>query len=151
VNPIDILYSWQAILVACAATGLTQFTKVAIDLVRGYLHPSSGKTMADMAKMGRELRKGTSLANRLIDKLMLPALPILYGRACACIVPARPDAIIEYASSHQISGVGLYAIVAAWGAACGQFADYLFSRAKDAVELFAGSKTSRPADEDNSG
>jgi hypothetical protein len=161
-NPIEIIYSWQALLVACAATGLTQLTKVIIDIGRGHRHAVPTPTVRDMAKVGKELRESREeLFNRVLNRLILPGLPIVYGTACACIVPARPEVIIEYAATHEIAGAGLYLLFAAWGAACGQFADYLFSKAKGAMEVFArsggsSSSSSKPPeadekDEENAG
>jgi hypothetical protein len=64
---------------------------------------------------------------------------VLFGVLCAILVPAHPDVIMAYVSEHHIEGNGATAVFATWGAACGQFADYLFAKAKGAMEVFARS------------
>ena len=140
-NPIEILYSWQAVLVACAATGLTQLVKVIIDVRRGHADPTPTPTVRDMAKVGKDLREGDEILNRIV----LPSLPILFGVLTAVIVPARPDPITSYVTDHHVAGIGAYLIFAAWGAACGQFADYIFVKVKGVMSALAGgARTSSP-------
>lgn len=155
-NPIEVLYSWQALLVACIATAMTQLTKVIIDVVRGHLHVTPTPTVRDAAKVGKGLRESKEeLINRVLNRVVIPGLPVLYGTVCALLVPARPEVIMEYTTTHHVVGVGAQAIFGAWGAACGQFADYLFAKAKGAMEVFMrpGSKSAAPKDpgEENAG
>lgn len=132
-NPLDILYCWQAVLVACAATGMTQLVKVIIDVARGHYNAAPTPTFKDKAAIGKELRKGDAVLNRIV----FPALPILFGVLCAIVVPARPDSITEFITAKAITGTGAMLIYASWGGACGQFADYIFSKVKSVMEALA--------------
>lgn len=145
-NPIEILYSWQAVLVAVAATGITQLVKTVIDIWWGSRAikkgsippppPAKGegpyRTASPPPKpraVGVDLRKRSVIVNRLI----LPMTPIVVGALFAILVPARPDVINTYVETHEV-GWTKYLIFAAWGAACGQFADYLWSKVKSTFD-----------------
>lgn len=123
-NPLELLYSWQAMLVAVAATGITQLVKTLIDVLWG--RSTSPANVAESAKAGAEARKRGILINRFI----LPMTPIFVGAFMAMVVPIRPDPVIAYVVTHGISGVGKFMVYAAWGAACGQFASHLFDKIK---------------------
>ncbi len=107
-GPLELLYSWQAVLCAIACSGVTQLVKTVMDLT-----------------MGAKKRDGS----RVLSKLVLPLMPIVVGGAYAAFVPLRPEVLIEHVTTH-VGGAWQLVAYAAWGGACGQFADYLFSRAK---------------------
>lgn len=155
-NPIEILYSWQAVLVAVAATGCTQLVKTVIDIwwgaraiKNGSLPPPPPKEQGPgpyrtasppPRKVGHDLRKRSVIVNRLV----LPMTPILVGALFAVLVPARPDVINTYVEAHAV-GWTKYLIFAAWGAACGQFADYLWSKVKSTFDTMRSAQPAQAA------
>ena len=128
-NPLELLYSWQALLIAIAATGITQLVKTIIDIAWGHKDTEPTPTMKDAKRVGEALRK----RNLIINRLVLPMTPIWTGALMAILVPIRPEAVMEYVTSQNIEGVGRLLVFAAWGAACGQFADYGFNKVKAAL------------------
>jgi hypothetical protein len=87
--------------------------------------------------VGHDLRKRSVIVNRLV----LPMTPIVVGALFAILVPARPDVINTYVEAHEV-GWAKYLIFAAWGAACGQFADYLWSKVKSTFDTM---RSAQPA------
>lgn len=126
-GPLDSLFCWQALLIALMASGTTQLTKSIIDVVWGLNHETPTPTMADALKLGGALRRNTLIINRLV----LPATPILAGFLFAAIVPMRPENLSHYVESHSVAAWQAFFIYGSWGAACGQFADYGVSKVKD--------------------
>jgi hypothetical protein len=125
VNPIDVFYSWQSLLLAVAVSGIVQAVKTGIDTVYG-TSPARRSSDAPGAKahhVGKELRKG----NALITRGLLPLLPILIGALLATLVPLRPDILTSYAEGKGGHDWTIYAL---WGAAIGQFADYIYQQIK---------------------
>lgn len=108
-NPIEILYSWQALLCASACVGVTQLVKRALDV-----------------RLGEEARK----ASRLLSVLALPTLPIVVGALYALAVPMAPEALTAYLDAHGIEEADRALSLAAWGAACGQFSTWTYERAE---------------------
>jgi hypothetical protein len=133
-GPIEILYCWQALLIAVAATGITQLVKTILDVTWGARHPTSTPSMSDAKKLGEELRKRSIIVNRFI----LPMTPILVGALLAIVIPAQPDVLIQYVrdNGHENSWK-VYMIYALWGGACGQFSSYGFDRVKTALGVGA--------------
>ena len=125
-NPLELLYSWQALLIAVAATGITQLVKTVIDIAWGHKDAEPTPTTKDALRVGEARRKRSVVVNRLV----LPMTPIWTGALMAILVPIRPEAVMEYVTSQNIEGVGRLLVFAAWGAACGQFADYGFNKIK---------------------
>lgn len=126
-GPLDSLFCWQALLIALMASGMTQLTKSVIDVVWGLRHETPTPTVADALKLGGALRRNTLIINRLL----LPSVPILAGFLFAAFVPMRPDNLTHYVESHEIVSWQAHLIFGSWGAACGQFADYGVSKVKD--------------------
>lgn len=60
------------------------------------------------------------------------------GIAFVCLVPIRPDVLSEYVSALPVSAWTAASIYGTWGAACGMFADYIFSKAKKAFMDISG-------------
>lgn len=134
-NPVEILYSWQAVLVALMTAGLTQLIKTLLDIYGGLKAAEETPTVRDMAKVGKEVRKRNLLLNRVI----LPAIPLVIGALIGAFVPLRPEVIIEYVEAH-VQGLWQGIVYGAWGAACGLFADYLVTKIRD---LYQGAVASR--------
>ena len=112
-GPLDLLYCWQALLCAVACTGTAQLAKTVLDL----LWPG-----------GRDARR----ANRWISRVFLPLMPIVAGVAYAVVVPARPEVLTAYVEAMEAGGGWL--VYAAWGGACGQFADYGYAKVTKALQ-----------------
>ena len=129
-NPLDLLYSWQAVLVAIAATGVTQLIKTAVDVVWGHKDATPTPTVQDAKRVGEQRRKRSLIINRLV----LPMAPIWTGALMAALIPVRPEAIVEDVTAQHIEGFSRTLVFSAWGAACGQFADYGFSKVKAALQ-----------------
>jgi hypothetical protein len=129
-NPLELLYSWQALLIAIAATGITQLVKTVIDIAWGRKDVESPSTVKDAKRAGEILRK----RNLIINRLVLPMTPIWTGALMAALIPIRPEAIITYITEQNIEGAGRLLVFAAWGAACGQFADYGFNKVKAVLQ-----------------
>lgn len=127
-GPIEVLYCWQSILCALTAGGATQLVKTVVDIWWGHVAPAATPTVKDKLNTGRDLRQRTIVVNRLV----LPMVPVLVGSIYAIVVPARPDTLTAYVAAHVAGWTG-YLIYAAWGAACGQFSDYIVSKVKDLV------------------
>ena len=121
-NPVEILYAWQGFLLAAVIVGLTQSYKAGIGAVLTYRNKGSGKT-------GTELRAEIAM----LDSVLLPLFPLMMGAFIGAVVPLRPDVLTAYTAGHPSGAWTVYAI---WGAAVGQFADYIYQRGK---RLFASS------------
>ena len=126
-NPLDLVYSWQALLVVVVANGLTQLVKTLLDIYWGQTAPEETPTVKDAARVGAAIRRKKLIVNRV----GLPTLTVVTGALTAIVVPMRPEALIQYVAAQSITGWGAYAIYGAWGAACGQFASYVFDRVKE--------------------
>lgn len=118
-GPLDVFLGWQALLTAVIAAMLMQLVKALIDLG----HAPAGGTGTKIAD-GREVRR----QSRILTRVILPALPPLIGAALALVLPL-PESLAEYVASADPWWLAL-AARAAWGAACGQFSDYLYSKVK---------------------
>lgn len=131
-NPFDVFMSWQTYALAVAVYCITQFIKVCINLL---LAQASGQDpLADvvmMHRLGAELRKEKDV----INKLVLPAIPVWLGVFFSVAIPIRPESVITFAHTYGGSWFGEHAIYAFWGGFCGQFADYLYSKVSDAIAV----------------
>lgn len=115
-NPLDILYAWQSALLAIVIVGLTQGVKAGIEAYLLIKNKGTGKT-------GKELRGEIAV----IDRAVLPLVPLLSGSLIAAFIPIRPEALVQYVTQHSGGSRLAYAM---WGAAIGQFSDYLYQRFK---------------------
>jgi len=107
-GPLEVLYCWQSCLLAVGVASSTHGVKALLDVLVG----------------GKAARKKRIVINRLV----LPATPIVLGAVGAVVVPLHPEALIAYASLHGLVGVKLMLVNAGYGAAVGQFADYMWHR-----------------------
>jgi hypothetical protein len=116
-GPLDILYCWQSLLCAVAVIGVMKAVTAAIDLA-----------------IGKDRRR----ANRWLSYFVLPMATVLLGFVYGAVVPLRPDALSSYLAEHEIEGWRAMLSAGMWGAACGQFAQTLYDRAKDLVRSRTG-------------
>lgn len=145
-NPLDILYAWQSALLAVVIVGITQGVKAGIE---AYLVLKNQGT----TKTGRELRKEISV----LDRAVLPLVPLVSGALMGAFIPVRPEVLVQYVTEH---GGGSRLAYAMWGAAIGQFSDYLYQRFKRMlpaqppaapVETLSDPPTPPPAEESDTG
>ena len=137
-NPIDVFYSWQSLLLAVAVSGIVQAVKTGIDTVYGTSPARQSAPGVKVHHVGKELRK----SNALITRGLLPLLPIIMGAVLAMLVPLRPDILTAYAEGK--GGGRDWSIYALWGAAIGQFADYIYQQIKRNLPGRFGSNGSLP-------
>lgn len=138
-NPIDVFYSWQSLVLAIAVAGTVQAIKKGIDTIYGVAPARRQSKTSKAHVVGREIRK----SNLLLTRGLLPLLPLLMGALLASTVPLHPDILAVYAEGK--GGNRDWTIYALWGAAIGQFADYLYQQIKrNFVDRFSlGSGASR--------
>lgn len=130
---IGIFLSWQAVVLAVACVGIAQLVKTAIDVIKGR---RIAKTVDKSArKIGRELRQESLVLNRIV----MPMVPIIVGAVFAAIIPLRPEFIVEYVTTH-VSNPWLAALCyAVWGGACGQFSSHTYDKVR---EVYAAKQSS---------
>jgi len=104
-GPLEILYSWQSVLLAIMITTLTHGVKALIDVKFG----------------GTAARR----RSKSMGKLVLPAIPLVLGAVLGILIPLRPDVLMAYIAQHNVNS---WAIGACYGIAVGQFADYIYQR-----------------------
>ncbi len=107
-GPISVLYCWQSLLLAFGVSATTNYVKQAIDWKLG----------------GKDARANKIFVNRVI----LPALPLILGALGGLFVPIHPDALTLYLTEHAVTGTKYYIALAAYGGAVGQFSDYVWHR-----------------------
>jgi hypothetical protein len=113
-GPLAILYCWQSCVLALGVTTGTHGVKHLIDYLLG----------------GKEERKKRLFFNSIV----LPATPIILGAGLAVLVPLWPEALIEYLKAHSIEGWKAKMAYAGYGAAVGQFADYVWHRYSSLID-----------------
>ena len=121
-NPLEILYSWQSLFLAIVIAGITQSVKHGVDI---YLESRQGDSPD--RKTGREIRQ----QNALVNNTLLPLFPLFLGALFGAFLPIQPEPLVLYVTTHHSSS----AVYAMWGASVGQFADYIFQRAKKLLEV----------------
>ena len=129
-NPIEILLCWQAVVITVAVAGTTQFLKVGMDIAVGRLAPDETPTVKDMAKLGKNMRRDI----KILDTWVMPTIPLLIGFVAACVLPVHPEVLQNYVevmvSKNLMTVDQTWLVMGPWGAACGQFADYIVSKIK---------------------
>lgn len=108
-GPLGVLICWQSLLLAFLVATLTHGVKSALDY---------------NIKGGKEERQKKIFINRIV----LPATPIILGSIVAVVVPLHPEALLQYITDHGIAGGKKWAIMVAYGACLGQFSDYVWHR-----------------------
>ena len=115
-NPIEIFYCWQALVHALMVYMLTQLVKTAITKQLGpWCNKKPNRTW-------------------WVKRVILPAVPPILGFLGAASIPLRPDVLIEYVNTHSIPAHQASLVYGAWGAAVGQFADYIYSKFSAAMK-----------------
>lgn len=112
-SPLDLIFSWQAILCATACVGITQLAKTSIDVA-----------------IGAEKRK----RSRALSLFILPMLPIWIGATYALLVPMAPDVLTQHLDAQSVEGWPRALSLAAWGGACGQFSTYVYERVERLIK-----------------
>lgn len=154
-SPISIMYSWQAVFVAITCVGITKLVKTIIDSVlRAKAHKMAVEDKAKVEKMAAKMgyreqakpQKAKSEAHYYallmrknsvwMNRFVLPLTPIIIGVLVAAFVPIHPEMLIEYLDENVSDWWGRTSVFALWGGACGQFADYIFSKVKAFFEDF---------------
>lgn len=110
-GPLDVFLGWQALLLAALCYMLCQLLKSILD-----------------AAVGAERRK----ANRVLTRIVLPAVPPVIGALLGLVLPL-PDSLAAWVAEEPLPWLAL-AARGAWGAAAGQFSDYLYSKVKALVQ-----------------
>lgn len=125
-GPLDVFLGWEAILLATLVYMATQLGKTIVDMAFAERAKAVASAPNAPLSLGRERRR----QSRVLTRVVLPALPPLLGAALALVLPL-PDSLAAWVGSQEL----WLALVArgAWGAACGQFADYLYSKLKALV------------------
>lgn len=115
-NPIEIFYCWQALVVALMVYMLTQLVKVALPLI---------------------ITPKTEKGKTILKRVVMPSIPPLLGFLGSALLPLHPEVLIAYVSANIHNWAEEALIYGAWGAAVGQFADYIYSK----VSKFLGDMT----------
>lgn len=116
-NPLELIYSVPSWIVAIGAYMWTQTIKTVIDV--------------SFQVRGKDRRD-----NIWLTRFVLPAIPPLAGALFAVVIPLRPESLLAYVDTYgsDWGWVNRTLVFGAWGAACGQFSDYLYTKIKKAIE-----------------
>lgn len=107
-KPLEILYCWQALVVAVTAAGIVRLIKATIDSARG---------------------EGWRKERKWIEIILFPSLAVLFGAVTAVLLPLRPDVLDEYlAKVPEREQWAIPYVYALWGGACGQFSSWIYDR-----------------------
>jgi len=112
-NPIEIFYCWQAVVTALMVYMLTQALKSYVPLL---YTPKTAK--------GKVVFK----------RGLMVTLPPILGFIVAALIPIHPETLISYVTEHASNKLDSVMIYGAWGAAVGQFADYLYTKVKGFID-----------------
>lgn len=108
-GPLNVLICWQSLLLCLCVATATHGVKTLIDYcING----------------GKEARRRKIFINRIV----LPATPIIIGSLVAVLVPLHPEALLTYITEHALVGSKKIAIMIAYGSCLGQFSDYVWHR-----------------------
>ncbi len=134
-NPIELMWSWQALLVSITAAGIVQFLKVVIDIAWGHFSKEETPTIKARLSVGRDKRSG----NKILDRLVMPALGPVVGALITLFIHVYPEVLQTYVESMIEKGAMTsgWAIYMLWGGGCGQFADYAVTKVKRALGMDA--------------
>jgi hypothetical protein len=112
-GPLDLFWGIAPLLLAGVVWMLMQLIKTGVDM-----------------RIGREKRK----EKLWLTRILLPALPPVIGFALAMFIPLRPESLTDFVSRAELTDWQARAVFGAWGAAVGQFADYLYSKLKSLIQ-----------------
>lgn len=127
-DPLELMYSWQALLLALSISGTMQFIKTLLDI-----------------QMGKPKRE----AHVWLNRIWLPALTILLGACYANFIPLRPSILTEYIKLQDETWTEWNTAVmyAVWGGSVGQFADYAYTKFKKILEAGLEARGARRDDQ----
>lgn len=102
-----------------------------------YMATQLVKTVVDLA-LGKDddgvpRRKGIPWLNRVV----FPGVPVVLGILLGAFVPLRPAFLIDFVNEY-ITGFSSTVVYGAYGAIVGQFCDYIYTKAKKALQDFKG-------------
>lgn len=107
-GPLSVLYCWQSIVLAVGVSTGTHGVKRLVDFQLG----------------GKDARKSLVF----FQSIFLPATPIVLGALIGAFVPLWPEPLTAYIATNALTGIKAKLVLAGYGAAVGQFADYAWSR-----------------------
>ena len=128
-NPLEIFYCWQAVVTALMVYMLTQALKSYLPYVY------TPKTV-----------KGKTLYKRFI----LVSIPPILGFIGSALIPMHPEVLIAYVAEHANNTFDKIMIYGGWGAAVGQFADYLYSKIKSFISDYKPNNNNNSSSDENS-
>ena len=117
-SPLQLVYCVPAVLLALAIVALTETTKRIVDVAYG------------KDEEGVPQRKKVPWLNRIV----FPSIPVVFGIILAALIPLRPSVLVEAVEANDSGWWGNAASFGLWGAAVGQFADYIYSKVKSAIK-----------------
>jgi hypothetical protein len=123
-NPLSLIFSWDTVVVAVAASVLTQLAKLGIDYLVG-IEQSSARARL---RSGADVRKHRPA----LSKVALPVLPLFFGFVLGAILPLGPDVLIAFAGQTGKTGVSPAVLFGAWGLVAGLLGDYVYTHIHDA-------------------
>ena len=115
-GPLDLFFGIAPLLVAAAVWMVMAAIKAIVSRVMG----------------GKEKRK----SNLWVTRVIMPALPPLLGFLIAMFIPVHPDSLVQFVDDplRELSAWQGRAVYGVWGATCGQFSDYFYSKVKSLIE-----------------
>lgn len=124
-DPLELLYSWQALLCAVACATITSNVKALKDLLYA------------RRVLAGEVTRRSRTVQFVVDKLVMPIVPVTVGALYAIFVPVIPEVLQNHLKVHEVVGTGRILALASWGGVCGQFASYTYDRVKDIMRARA--------------
>lgn len=136
-NPLDLIYSWQALLVAGVGVAAAQLVKTSVDIVWGHVDvaKNGGGTHGPMVKI--QVGKKRRQSNPWVTRVFVPAIPLLACAVFVTLIPVHPPVLDLYIEAmdhkHHMPGWQQSGLVMSWGTLCGQFSSYIFDRTKETI------------------
>lgn len=108
-GPLEVLLCWQTIVFAFVVVAATHGVKAVIDAIRESKAPGTPRGI-------------------ILQRVVLPAVPLVVGALLAPVLPMYPDVLHDYIATHAFTGFNKVAVLAAYGLCVGQFSAYLWDR-----------------------
>lgn len=109
-GPLSFLYSWESLLLSVIIYSVTRSVKHGVLIIS----------------------KTREIENRWVRYVLFPLVPLVVGSIVCVLIPIHPQQIKDYAAG---SGVNKNLFFMAYGAALGQFADYLHHRIRGILKV----------------
>jgi hypothetical protein len=113
-GPLSVLYCWQSVVLAVGVSTGTHGVKALVDFQLG--------------------GKGARKSQVFFQSIFLPATPIVLGALIGAFIPLWPEPLTAYIAANALTGIKAKLVLAGYGAAVGQFADYAWSRYSSLLE-----------------